>query len=297
MAATESDWDITADVGWTALFVATARALEAKKSEPLVADLHAEDFCRGAGGDWARVLDGNPPADHRLTGEFGEFFVNYQAARTKYLDQRVSEAINGRGACQLVILGAGLDSRSLRLDLPETTVIYELDQPKVLDFKAKVLVSQSKTSKTTRRAVPVDLRDDWPTALKESGFDPALPSVWLIEGLLHFLSTEAQESILQRVNDLAAPGSSVALEQMCRFDEAEVDTDSDEQDPTKAAFLTLVRNQDKEEASSWLSRHGWTADQAMLESLIAKAQRPLPAARSEGYLMMSAFSFVSAHRP
>src|ERR1700710_2064605 len=84
---TEGDsWDITTSVGSTALFVATARALEAQKPDPLVVDPYAELFCRAAGDSWADVLDGNAP-DHDLkSDDFGQHFVNFQAARTKYFD-------------------------------------------------------------------------------------------------------------------------------------------------------------------------------------------------------------------
>lgn len=85
---TEGDsWDITTSVGSTALFVATARALEAQKSDPLVVDPYAEAFCRAVGGSWADVLDGKLP-DHKLKStDFGEHFVNFQGARTKYFDR------------------------------------------------------------------------------------------------------------------------------------------------------------------------------------------------------------------
>ena len=54
---TENDtWDIKTSVGSTALFVATARALEAQKPNPAAVDPYAEVFCRAAGGEWADVL-------------------------------------------------------------------------------------------------------------------------------------------------------------------------------------------------------------------------------------------------
>lgn len=104
---TEGDsWDITTSVGSTALFVATARALEAQKSDPLVVDPYAEAFCRAVGGSWADVLDGKLP-DHKLKStDFGEHFVNFQGARTKYFDEYFRRAA-AAGARQVVILAAG----------------------------------------------------------------------------------------------------------------------------------------------------------------------------------------------
>ena len=120
-------WDITTSVGSTALFVATARALEAQKPDPLVVDPYAEIFCRAVGGPAADVLDGKAP-DHQLkTAEFGEHFVNFQGARTKYFDEYFRRAADA-GVRQVVILAAGLDSRAYRLDWPAATTIFELDR-------------------------------------------------------------------------------------------------------------------------------------------------------------------------
>jgi O-methyltransferase involved in polyketide biosynthesis len=139
---TDNDtWDITTSVGSTALFVAAARALEAKKPDPLAVDPYAELFCRAVGGQWADVLDGvedDGPAYSRLRSDFGEFFVNFQAARTKYFDAYFNQVADA-GVRQIVLLAAGLDSRAYRLPWPDGTVVFELDQPRVLEFKGEVL--------------------------------------------------------------------------------------------------------------------------------------------------------------
>jgi methyltransferase (TIGR00027 family) len=138
---TENDtWDIKTSVGSTALFVATARALEARKAHPAALDQFAEVFCRAAGGEWADVLDGGIP-DHPLRTEFGRYFVDFQAVRTKYFDSYF-DAAAAVGVRQIVILAAGLDSRAYRLRWPDGTVIFELDQPRVLDFKREALAAR-----------------------------------------------------------------------------------------------------------------------------------------------------------
>src|ERR1700739_265215 len=127
-------WDITTSVGSTALCVATARALEAQKPDPLVVDPYAEVFCRAVGGPAADVLDGKVP-EHRLTTpDWGAHFVNFQGARTRFFADYARQAANAGGR-QVVILGAGLDSRAYRLTWPGQTTIFELDRPQVLDFK------------------------------------------------------------------------------------------------------------------------------------------------------------------
>src|SRR4051794_2240647 len=174
MRADRDSWDITSSVGSTALLVAAARALEAKRDDALAVDPHAEVFCRAVGGEWADVLDGKAP-EHQLASEFGEVFGNFQAARTRFFDDYFRGVV-AAGVQQIVILAAGLDSRAYRLDWANDTVVYELDQPKVLQFKSEVLAGV--TPHAERREVAVDLREDWPTALQDSGFDPGKPSAW-----------------------------------------------------------------------------------------------------------------------
>jgi methyltransferase (TIGR00027 family) len=190
MRTDNDSWDITTSVGATALFVAAARALEAHKANPLVVDPYAEVFCRAVGGEWADVLDGQSP-ENKLMTEFGAHFVNYQAARTKYFDDFFDAAANA-GVAQIVIPAAGLDSRAYRLAWPGGTVVYELDQPQVLEFKRGVLARRGDEPTAIRREIAVDLRDDWPQALRRSGFDPSMPSAWLVEGLLVYLPAAAQ---------------------------------------------------------------------------------------------------------
>ena len=134
----DDTWDITTSVGSTALFVAIARAVEAQKPQPLVVDQFAEVFCRAVGGPAADVVDGKLPEHQLETSDFGEHFVDYQGARTKYFDEYFRDAADA-GIRQVVILAAGLDSRAYRLNWPAGTTIFEVDQPQVLEFKREVL--------------------------------------------------------------------------------------------------------------------------------------------------------------
>src|ERR1700753_1248080 len=101
-------WDITTSVGSTALFVATARALEAQKPDPLVVDSYAEVFCRAVGGDAADVLDGEKPDHHLKSADGGQHFVNFKGARPRSFDD-YSQRAAAAGVRQVVILAAGLD--------------------------------------------------------------------------------------------------------------------------------------------------------------------------------------------
>ena len=117
-----------------------------------------------------------------------------------------------RASRQVVIPAAGLDSRAYRLAWPEGTVVFELDQPQVLEFKRDVLARSGEAPTAERREIAVDLRDDWPHALLQSGFDPSRPSAWLVEGLLVYLPAAAQSELFAGIQALAAPGSHVAVE-------------------------------------------------------------------------------------
>lgn len=128
MRSDNDSWDITTSVGATALMVAAARALEARKPHPLAVDPYAEVFCRAAGGQWADVLDGKPTENMLATGDFGTHFVDFQGARTRFFDDYFTQAA-AAGVRQVVILAAGLDSRAYRLQWQPGTVVYELDQP------------------------------------------------------------------------------------------------------------------------------------------------------------------------
>jgi methyltransferase (TIGR00027 family) len=140
-----------------------------------------------------------------------QHMINYQAVRTHFFDAYFAAAA-AAGIRQVVILAAGLDSRAYRLDWPDGTVVYELDLPKVLEYKAETLAGHGATPVADRRPVPVDLRHDWPQALRDAGFDAAAPTAWLAEGLLPFLPGAAQEAMFASIEALSGSGSRAAVE-------------------------------------------------------------------------------------
>lgn len=292
MRTDDDTWDITTSVGSTALFVAAARALEAQKTNPAAVDPFAEVFCRAVGGEWADLLDGNAP-EHALKTEFGEDFVNFQGMRTRYFDEYFSKAA-ADGVRQIVILAAGLDSRGYRLDWPKETVVFELDQPQVLQFKREVLAGYSPTA--ARREIAVDLRHDWPQALRDHGFDSSKPSAWIAEGLLIYLPATAQEQLFAGIDKLAAPGSHVAVEEATPMD-AEAFEAAREQERAAGdedKFFSLVYNEQHEPAAQWFGNRGWRAEATSLHDYLRAHGRPVPAPDSEAGAMTGNISLVSA---
>ncbi len=197
-------------VGLTALLVAAARAIETHRHDSLAQDVYAEHFVRAAPAcaDWPVRLQQVPDGDgDPLWGRFARYF----GLRTRVLDDFLLRSVRA-GVRQVVLLGAGLDTRAFRLDWPPDCVVLEIDRAGVLAFKHRVLTDLSAAPRAKRVPVPVDLRADWATALTTAGFDPAVPSVWLAEGLLFYLPGPAETYLIDTVDRLATAGSALAFE-------------------------------------------------------------------------------------
>jgi methyltransferase (TIGR00027 family) len=215
----DDSWDIATSVGATAVMVALARAAETASAEPLISDQFAEVLVstpelEGVREQVAAWWHPQPEAEAEAAADFtvdSRHMINYQAVRTHFFDAYFAEAV-AAGVRQVVILAAGLDSRAYRLDWPDGTVVYEIDLPKVLAYKAETLAAHGAAPVVDRRPVPVDLRHDWPQALRDAGFDATRPTAWLAEGLLPFLPAAAQEAMFASIDQLSGPGSRVAVE-------------------------------------------------------------------------------------
>lgn len=296
MRSDGDSWDISTGVGSTALFVAAARALEAAKPDPLADDPYAEVFCRAAGAPWTQLLDGGLPGHPLTTAEFGAGFVNYQGARTRYFDEYFRAAA-AAGIRQVVLLAAGLDSRAYRLEWPAGTTVFELDQPRVLEFKRETLSGHGDAPAAGRREIPVDLREDWPTALRKNGFRDDEPSAWIAEGLLIYLPAAAQEQLFSGIDALAAPGSRLALEEGRPMDPAAFKkkvSEAGSSTDMRGQWWQLVYNEQCAPADEWFSRRGWSAEATPLAGYLCSLNRPVPAGDIEVANMISSITLVTA---
>jgi methyltransferase (TIGR00027 family) len=133
------------------------------------------------------------------------------AIRTRFFDDFFTGATRD-GVRQAVILASGLDTRAYRLRWPAGTLVYEIDQPQVIAFKTNTLSDLGAAPTAERRTVSIDLRDDWPAALREAGFDVTQPTAWSAEGLLPYLPPDAQDRLFDNITALSAPGSRLATE-------------------------------------------------------------------------------------
>ncbi|MGV0834187.1 class I SAM-dependent methyltransferase [Mycolicibacterium thermoresistibile] len=216
MPRTDDDtWDLGSSVGATATMVAAARALASRQPDPLIDDPFAAPLVRAVGVDFfTRLVDGELelPADTADARAAASVLTEVMAVRTRFFDDFFVAAARA-GVRQAVILASGLDSRPYRLPWPEGVVVYEIDQPEVMAFKTQTMTGLgARPAAAAHRTVAVDLRDDWPAALRAAGFDDAIPTAWSAEGLLRYLPPDAQDRLFDHITALSAPDSRLATE-------------------------------------------------------------------------------------
>jgi methyltransferase (TIGR00027 family) len=282
MARTENDtWDLASSVGATATMVAAARAVASTGQDALINDPFAEPLVRAVGVDFfTRLATGelraqDLDADSASVGMAR--MTDNMAVRTVFFDEFFLEATRA-GVKQAVILASGLDSRAYRLAWPAGTTVYEIDQPDVIEFKTKVLAEFGAEPTAQRRTVAIDLRYDWPAALKAAGFDPTKPTAWSAEGLLGYLPPDAQDRLLDTISELSAPGSRVAVESVPNIDTADYEKAVERMQEASERwkshgfdldFANLVYLGDRNEAAGYLAAQGWQLDRHSVQELLA----------------------------
>ncbi len=280
----DDDWDLASSVGATATFVATGRAMASKDPRGLIDDPFAEPLVRAVGIDlFTKMLDGDLDfgATANASLERLRALVDGMAVRTKYFDDYFVDA-TAAGVRQAVILASGLDSRAYRLPWPDGTVVYELDQPQVIEFKTATLAGIGAEPTASRRAIPIDLRQDWPAALQAAGLDTTAPTAWLAEGLLIYLPPEAQDRLFDNITALSVPGSTVATE----FVPGIIDFDADRvrelvnpfrEHGVDVDLASLVYAGERNHVVEYLRGKGWEVDQVARTELFRRNGLDVPA--------------------
>src|ERR1700722_11208722 len=277
MARTDDDtWDLASSVGATATMVAAARAQATNDPKPLINDPFARPLVEAVGIDLlTRMVRGEvtlAELDDEQTRGVRRMKDN-MAARTKFFDEFFLTATGGgnsaeatAGIRQVVILAAGLDARAYRLPWPAGTVVYEIDQPEVIAFKTTTLTGLGAEPIADRRTVAIDLRQDWPAALREAGFDPDRPTAWIAEGLLGYLPPDAQDRLLDNITALSAAGSRFATESIAGRDDLDEEAIKERMKAVSARWrehgfdldmTELIYFGDRNEAAEYLKSHGW----------------------------------------
>jgi len=254
----DDQWDIVSSVGYTALLVAGWRALHAMSPRPLVRDEYAKAFIAASQDPYLVGLLANPG-----TSEDETAFPRLYGVQTRFFDDFFASA-GDAGIRQAVIVAAGLDSRAYRLKWPHGTTVFEVDLPKVLQFKARVLGEQGAAPKARRIAVAADLRTDWPTPLKAAAFDPQRPSAWSVEGVLPYLTDDAQTTLFTRITELCAPGSRVAVgalgSRLDREQLAALEADHPGVSMSGDVDFSALTYERRTDPAEWLAARGWDVE-------------------------------------
>jgi methyltransferase (TIGR00027 family) len=286
-------WDLATSVGATATMVAAGRARATIAANPLIEDNFAEPLVRAVGVDFfTRWSSGElRSADVDLPdAPWGmQRMTDLLAARTRYFDAFFSDAA-ARGIRQAAILASGLDARGYRLSWPDGMTVFEIDQPEVLEFKAATLSELNATPTADLRRVRIDLRDDWPAALCDVGFDPQRPTAWIAEGLLAFLPPAAQDRLLDNITALSADGSRLAAEIFMNSADADAER-------TRAMMETVTQRWrdhgfhlefgdlhypgERNDVGTYLDDRGWLSHRTPLRELLADNGLP-PMPRLDG---------------
>jgi methyltransferase (TIGR00027 family) len=147
----------------------------------------------------------------------------------------------------------------------------------VLEFKADTLAKLGATPTTERRVVGIDLRQDWPTALRHTGFDTEQPTAWLVEGLLiGFLPPAAQDRLLDDITGLSAAGSRLAGDYVTSTGRSEAMqermrgvTDRWRDHGVDIDMQDLTYQGERNDVADYLAARGWDTAGASVKDLIA----------------------------
>src|ERR1700735_3420730 len=307
MPRTDNDtWDLATSVGATATMVAAARAVATKADNPLINDQFAEPLVRAVGvdfltrwaaGDLADVDVGDADSTWKL-----HQMPDAMAVRTRFFDAFFREATQA-GVRQAVILASALDARAYRLDWPADMTVFEVDQPEVIAFKTQTLAELGAAPTTDRRTVAIDLRNDWPAALTEAGFDRSQPTAWIAEGLLGYLPPDAQDRLLDNIAALSADGSRLATEAIP--DMPEVDQEKARELMRKATenwrahgfdldFEELGYQGDRNDVAAYMDTLGWASVGTPMSELLADYGLPPVPQSNDSVSMADTIYYTSA---
>ena len=272
----------------------------------LINDPFAEPLVRAVGVDFfTRIATGElDPTQVDDNGDFGmKRMGDMMGLRTRFFDDFFIAAAN-EGIHQAVILASGLDARAYRLPWPTGTIVFEIDQSRVIEFKTATLAELGATPTADRRAVPIDLRDDWPAALRAAGLDPTKPTAWSAEGLMPFLPPDAQDRLLDNITALSPAGSQLATENLKGASDGvekmagrmRAVTDQWREHGFDIEMTDLWYPGDRNDVVEYLSTHGWATAATSVPDLAATYGLSLPPAPNDDEETLTSLHYVTAKR-
>jgi methyltransferase (TIGR00027 family) len=279
--------------------VAAVRAATRRRADPIIDDPFAEPLVRAVGIEFfSRVASGDLDLADVGGDRQSAWMTDLFAVRTRFFDSHFTTAWQ-QGIRQAVIIGSGLDSRAYRMPWPSGSVVYELDLPSVVDFKTATMAGLDAAPLAEVRTVGVDLRKDWPTALRANGFDPQRPTAWLAEGLMiGFLPAGAQDRLLDLITTESCSGSVLAADyspgdaEMLGEQMRNIDRSWRQHGPT-VDLSNLYYAEERTDVAEYLRSLGWRTKRASATDLFGAARVPVPATLGDG---ASAVTYLTAAR-
>jgi methyltransferase (TIGR00027 family) len=137
----------------------------------------------------------------------------YLTARTRHLDQLFQQALTD-GTEQIVLLGAGYDSRSYRfLDVPDQLHIFEVDAPTTQDAKRSYLEKAAIVVPPHVTFIPIDFNQSGlAEVLSPAGYDPTKKTLFIWEGVTYYIEAHAVDGTLVFIRENSPAGSQVAFD-------------------------------------------------------------------------------------
>ena len=262
---------VKTDVTFTALFVAAVRARENERTNPLFRDKLSALLAGREGLEWLAASEAEPRSNyHRDSFPFLE-------VRTRFFDDWTLEVVRESKSSQLVILGAGMDTRAFRLPWPSDLRIWEIDSPELFSLKEKRLRSAGAMLALDRITVPADLESrDWVSKLVARGLDRRNPTVWLAEGLFQYLPAAVVGQILRGASSASSLGSRFGAEVI-----------SEDYLRSVSKQRALLRRKGKgtpwvfgtNDPEALFRSHGWHVDSKVGATEAAKAMKRWPSSR------------------
>ncbi len=205
----------------TSVWTAAGRAIGAKNPDP---KFRNPDYLaiRFLGPRERAIIAGDYPMDaldldysqaiQRLPTALDRGFITAQFARTKFFDEALNDALMD-GACQIVILGAGFDSRGYRFrDRLRDVAFFEVDYGPTQEYKKQRVREVLGAIPPEVRYVPMDFtKDDLLSELRKHGYAERLKTLFIWEGVTMYLPETAIKETLHFVRDHSGTGSSIAF--------------------------------------------------------------------------------------
>ncbi len=253
-------------VSSTAHGVASLRGFESKRGKDA---LFVDPYADLMGGEVGRNFVNSPKFLSEQERPLG--LIDGLAIRTRKIDDELMRSLKDLHIRQVCVLGAGLDTRPWRLEsiAGEDVHYFEVDFHELFDYKLPLLQNAGAVSPFHYHSVVADLSlPEWPITLMNAGLDKNKPTVWILEGLINYLTPDEAVSMFSTINiQLAANGSRMIATCMT----------------PRTKVVTSYHRFFPEDPLTWLNAQGWTGTQIEVEQLGVEYGRPVRDKCMDGY--------------